>query len=278
MMQLGIMSGRLTKNKEDKAHCFPVDTWKKEFKISSKLGINAIEWVVDSNSLDINPIINNKISEVKRISSSTSINIPVLNAYIFFEKRLYGKKDNKFYENKYFLHDLITKCAKIKIPIIEIPLLGKNSLKDNDITLDTILSNINEEIKLASKLKVKLAFEIDVKHDLVIPYLSDNLPIGITIDTGNYYSFGYNLFDEIHQLNKYIINVHIKDHKDGFGNVKLGTGTVDFSRVFKSLKLINYDSNVILEIPNLAKIFNLDSKIGLSNCREHLRFIKDQLL
>ena len=56
----GIMQGRLSKIDKGKIQSFPKRTWKNEFSKANKLGLKFIEWTLDYDDLDNNPIFSKK--------------------------------------------------------------------------------------------------------------------------------------------------------------------------------------------------------------------------
>ena len=64
--------------------------------------------------------------------------------------------------------------------------------------------------------------------------------IHCVFDTGNRISFGHDIYSDIILLGDRIKHIHIKDKNEKDENVLLGTGKVNFQRVFQSLYEINY--------------------------------------
>lgn len=86
---------------------------------------------------------------------------------------------------------------------------------------------------------------------LILDVGADNL--FVNFDTANMILYGYgNPVDALPTIGKYIRNTHFKDGlpptKPGLGTeVKIGTGHVDFSKVVKGLKALDYDRYIIFE-------------------------------
>jgi len=55
-MKIGFMQGRLVKPVKSKIQEFPVNDWEYELELANNININLIEWVIDKNSIDSNPI------------------------------------------------------------------------------------------------------------------------------------------------------------------------------------------------------------------------------
>jgi sugar phosphate isomerase/epimerase len=58
---------------------------------------------------------------------------------------------------------------------------------------------------------------------------------------------GYNIDDEFRIYGKYICNVHIKDRLKQGKTVRLGHGNANFLKLYKNLKKIKYNRELILQ-------------------------------
>ena len=60
MKNLGFMQGRLVPDERNKIQSFPWQNWKKEFQLAKKLKLNIMEWTIDYENSQKNPINNNE--------------------------------------------------------------------------------------------------------------------------------------------------------------------------------------------------------------------------
>ena len=60
LKKFGIMQGRLLPKYQGKFQAHPIGYWKKEFPIASKLGLGSIEFILDFNESDKNPLLTNE--------------------------------------------------------------------------------------------------------------------------------------------------------------------------------------------------------------------------
>ena len=56
--RLGVMQGRLVEPSPGKIQEFPKKNWESEFPILRNLGIHLLEWTIDWQGIDDNPILN----------------------------------------------------------------------------------------------------------------------------------------------------------------------------------------------------------------------------
>jgi len=134
---IGLMQGRLTKIQNNRIQQFPFKNWINELKILNEIGINKIEWLIDENYKD-NPILNkNNHNEIIKQKKKYKIDIVSICCDNFMFNSFF---DDKFSFNK--LKQLINNCNKLGIKKLDIPLLGKNSIKKR-IKKDYLIKNLN---------------------------------------------------------------------------------------------------------------------------------------
>ena len=107
---------------------FPFNNWINELKILNKIGINKIEWLIDENFKE-NPVLNKKKhKEIIKQKNKYKIDIVSICCDNFMFNSFF---DDKFSFKK--LKQLINNCNILGIKQLDIPLLGKNSIKSFSI-------------------------------------------------------------------------------------------------------------------------------------------------
>jgi L-ribulose-5-phosphate 3-epimerase len=245
--KIGIMQGRLSPIINKRIQSFPLMNWKKEFSILKKIGIKNIEWTLDYDSFEKNPVLSNiGIKEIKSLSKKHKIKINSLTGDCFMEKPFWKLKKNIDLIEDF--KKVVNSCNQLKIKYIVIPLVDNGSLKNkkDEKKLKKILFNL---IKFIKKNKVEILFESDYGPKKLGDFIKkfDKKLFGINYDTGNSASLGYNINDEFENYGKFIKNVHIKDRIFKGSTIKLGNGNVNFSDLFKNLKRIRYKNFLILQ-------------------------------
>ena len=154
----------------------------------------------------------------------------------------------KKYSQLFYLKKIINVFFDKKI-ILVIPLVDNSSIKskiEEKIVIKTFLNLYEEIIKFTN---IIICFESDYNPKKLKKFIS-NFPkknFGINYDTGNSANNGFDLSEEIESYKKRIINVHIKDRIYKGETKSLGTGDVDFIKLFQKMKKINYKGNYILQ-------------------------------
>ena len=243
------MQGRLSKPINGKIQSFPKDSWENEFYLAKDIGFQLIEWVL-GESLKDNPIMNKKhFSKIQMIKNKTGIDINSICCDYFMKNSLSRNSDSFKEENLEAFYFLIEEsCPQNNIKIIDLPLVGKASLKKKQIAEDykTLLLKLEKKI-LANGLVI--AIETDLGPNELNDFLKSFNKKAITVnyDMGNSAFWKFNTQQEFLSYGQLISNVHVKDCTPSDYTVQLGDGNVNFSEVFSLLKKNNYKKDFILQ-------------------------------
>ena len=142
------MQGRLSPIINKRIQSFPLMNWKKEFSILKKIGIKNIEWTLDYDSFEKNPVLSNiGIKEIKSLSKKHKIKINSLTGDCFMEKPFWKLKKNIDLIEDF--KKVVNSCNQLKIKYIVIPLVDNGSLKNkkDEKKLKKILFNLIKFIK-----------------------------------------------------------------------------------------------------------------------------------
>ncbi len=243
----GVMQGRLSTKIGNKIQAFPIKNWKSEFSKAKKLGLKSIEWTLDYKKLNKNPLLLKKSQlEIKRLSRKYSIKIKSITGDCFMQKPFWKiKNNNKLLED---LKKIIKSSKDIGIDFIVLPLVDNGSLK-NDKEIKNFIKISKSLKEYLKNTKVKLIFESDFHPIKLKNFIKkfDKRYFGINYDSGNSASLNYNIDEEFKHYGDRISNVHIKDRLKFGKTVRLGNGNVNFLKLFKNLKKIKYEKNLILQ-------------------------------
>ena len=182
----------------------------------------------------------------------------------------------KIKKNKNLIKDLLNTIKfskKIEIEYIIIPLVDKGSLK-NKFEEKNLIFTLKKITKFLKKNKIQILFESDYNPEKLKKFILnfDTKYFGINYDNGNSAHYGYNIDDEFKLYGKYIKNVHIKDRIYKGGSVRLGYGSVNFYKLFKNLKKINYKKLLIFQTARALKKNN-----DFSEAKKNFSFINSYL-
>ena len=249
----GVMQGRLSKQIGNKIQYFPWKSWEREFFEARKINLNRIEWTLDYNNLNKNPLLNLKgQKQINKLKKKYNIKCNSVTTDCFMQKPFWKLKNNA--RSLLFFEKIINACNKLKIRLIILPLVD-NGLIQNYNDEKNLLKILNLYIPLLKKKNMQIAFESDFKPKKLKMFIDkfDKKIFGINYDLGNSSHFGYDVKEEFKMYGNRILNIHIKDRKYKGSTVRLGDGNADFKSFFKMLKKINYDKNLILQVARSKK-------------------------
>lgn len=266
---IGIMGGRLSEPIGNEIQSFPKNSWKEEFSKAAYCGFDLIEWVFDL--YDKNPILDNDgIKEINFLSEKYSIMITSICADFFMTKKLFNESEFELEKNLSVLKKLICNCNKLRIKILEIPLIDSSSLQNNDAELQ-LVKNLQKILPILEQNDVKLTFETDLPPNSFRKFLElfEHQNIKANYDTGNSAALGYNVKEELEILGKFITNIHIKDRIYRGNTVPLGTGDTNFELFFSILQHINYQGDFVIQGARENKSLKPEAI-----CKKYLEFVK----
>ncbi|MEW6614440.1 MAG: TIM barrel protein [Thermodesulfobacteriota bacterium] len=248
--QLGIMQGRLLPKYRGRYQAHPVGYWKDEFSIAAGLGLDLIEFILDSNDVYENPVMNEPgIHEILTLTEKTGVAVKSICADYFMEAPLHSSSDMALKESQKVLETLIINSSKLGVCDIVIPCVDQATLANNNKNIERFISNVRPAVSLVEKLEINLALETDLAPGPFSELLGklDSPQITVNYDTGNSASLGYDPEEELKAYGGRISDIHIKDRLLNGGSVILGSGDTDFERFFAVLIKVGYEGPFIMQ-------------------------------
>jgi L-ribulose-5-phosphate 3-epimerase len=246
---IGIMQGRLSKPLNEKIQSFPIDNWENEFKIASEIGYTCIEWVIDSNGIDNNPLFfDSKRKVINTLMNQFNISIPAVCHDQLMDITLHSKDENTANLAFNILNKTMDACENMGIKYIEIPLVGNSALK-TESDFNILMEKLYNLDKKAKEFRISFILETDLSPEQNVSLMKsmEGLSVGMNFDMGNSAYWGFNPDIELIQIGPWIKNVHVKDCTPKDYTLPLGEGNVDFKKVFNHLKKQKYDGLFILQ-------------------------------
>ena len=114
--RVGFMQGRLSPIVDNKIQAFPWEHWEEEFSSANSLDIRIMEWTLDQENLDNNPVMTQEgRDKIKTLSNQFNVNIPSLTGDCFMQFpfwKSHGRE--KVTLEKTFL-SIFDSCQKLEI-------------------------------------------------------------------------------------------------------------------------------------------------------------------
>lgn len=244
------MQGRLLPKFNGNYQAHPIGLWQKEFEIAKSIGFDCIEFILDFNEYQNNPLMNEKgVERIKENIHKYSVKVVSICADFFMINPIFLENTTKRTLNFNVLKKLIVNSNKIGVTDIVIPLVDNSSIKNNkqkQVSAAKFLKNITNYIK-NNKLRISLETDLPPVQFLKFVNKINSNKIKINYDIGNSASLGYNFNEEFSSYGKLITNIHIKDREFNGGSVLLGKGNANLIEFFKYLKTYNYKGIFILQ-------------------------------
>ncbi len=246
MKNIGIMQGRLLPRYNGRYQAHPLNYWQAEFYLARELGFTQIEFILDYNDYQQNPLMSkNGVKEIRKMIKQTGVEVKSVCADYFMQAPFHSKHQK---ESQKVLKKLIKSAKKLNVVDIVIPCVDQSTLKDEN-DFDMLVESIKGVLPLAEKYGININFETDLNPNRFKKLLDrfDSKSIKVNYDIGNSASLGYNPKEEFEAYGEYVSDLHIKDRVLGGGSVKLGEGNADFKTVFSMLKKYKFNGNIIMQ-------------------------------
>lgn len=270
---LGFMQGRLVPPINKKIQAFPELNWQSEFHLGSELGLTLIEWTLDDNDLEKNPLLTRAgQSDIRKLSQNSGVLVKSVTGDCFMQNPFW--KANHIQQHKLFnkFEKICEACAALNINFIVIPLVDDGALNTAEQERFLTRRLLDYQPYLENN-DLYILFESDFTPSRLSGFI-DTFPsscFGINYDTGNSASLGYVALEELSLYGSRVKNVHIKDRAFGGGTLPLGSGAVDFDSVFEKLREIEYSGNFVIQ----AARSPTGDDVGIM--QEYISFVTERL-
>jgi len=247
--KIGVMQGRLMPKYQGRYQAFPVGMWQDEFKIAAKCRLDLIEFILDFNDAEDNPLLKfGGIDEIISVSEETGVSVKTICADYFMEAPLHSSDDKVAEESFKVLERLLETAKVLQITDIVIPCVDQSSLETKE-AVDRFVEQITKIIPKIEKQNINLSLETDLPPKPFVELLDrlNSKNITVNYDIGNSAALGFDLNKELEAYGDRITDIHIKDRVLGGGPVTLGEGNADFSGFFNKLKDVDYQGPFIMQ-------------------------------
>lgn len=230
------MQGRLVPRYLARYQAFPCGYWQAEFPIAKELGLTHIEFILDYDTVDRNPLMSaSGIEEIKRAVADTGVTVRSICADYFMVAPLH--KPEHADKSREVLHALLENSAELGVKDVVIPCVDASSLKSPE-DKNALVRALTAAEPLALKKDIRLNLETDLGPQDFKALLGE-MPkscVRVNYDIGNSASLGFDVLEEFEAYGSWVSDVHIKDRVLGGFSCLLGTGNAKFDDAFKMLK------------------------------------------
>ena len=248
--KIGVMQGRLVPKYQGRYQAFPIGNWQDEFKVAKDCDLDLIEFILDFNDAEENPLLKSGgVDEIANVSKVTNVSVKTICADYFMEAPLHSSDDKTAEKSFKILERLLETAKALQITDIVIPCVDQSSLETKE-AVDRFVEQITKIIPRIEKQNINLSLETDLPPKPFIELLNSLNSKNITVnyDIGNSAALGFDSNEELNAYGDRITDIHIKDRVLGGGPVALGEGNADFTKFFNKLKEFDYQGPFIMQV------------------------------
>ena len=220
------MQGRLLPPQEGRFQSFPRAGWDREIELAQEAGLDCIEWIDDGYGESVNPLWREGgIGRMRELCRKSSVEVRSICADWFMENPLLRCSEPELRARLDRLKRLIGLAAEAGIGRIVLPFVDNSRMRD--VAEQTaVVRALAEVAPLAEAAHVELHMETDLSPQPFAAFTARLL--------GNLSRFKG-------------VTFHIKDRVLNGTTVALGTGSANFSSLFRALAESRYRGDFILQ-------------------------------
>ncbi len=246
---LGVMQGRLLPKYLGRYQAHPVGYWQEEFPKAAELGLDCIEFILDFNDAEANPLLRpDGPDEILRVAAASGVKVYTVCADYFMEAPLHHPDEQAATHSQEVLRRLLAHGKVLGLTDIVIPCVDQSSMRDR-AAQDRFVAGLLTLLDMAEEAGINLSLETDLAPEPFAALLArfDSRFVTVNYDTGNSASLGFDPVEELACYGERISDIHIKDRVLGGGSVPLGTGNTRFDRFFDALGPLHYKGPFIMQ-------------------------------
>lgn len=268
---IGVMQGRLLPKYQKRYQAHPVGYWQKEFETARRIGLDCIEFILDFNEAESNPLLSQKgIEEILQVIQTTKVRVLTVCADYFMEAPIHSEDESISESSLKTLGRLLENGKQLGLTDIVIPCVDQSSIKSS-ANRKRFIDGLSRILEKAEICEVNLSLETDLPPEpfAELIHVFDSKRVTINYDIGNSASWGYDPVEELKYYGSKISDIHIKDRILHGGSVELGTGNAQFDSFFRALLHIQFKG------PFIMQAYRDDE--GLQIFEKQLKFILPKL-
>ncbi|MGV8834182.1 MAG: sugar phosphate isomerase/epimerase family protein [Devosia sp.] len=246
---IGFMQGRLSPMVDGKIQAFPWDHWQDEFAAAATIGLSVMEWTLDQDRLDENPLMRaDGRARIAALSARHGVVVTSLTGDLFMQAPFWKAQGAERQELLDVFDAVVQACSQAGIGMIVVPLVDNGRLENAHQTAILLEALLARQQKLVDQ-RVAVIFESDFAPEALAGFIA-RLPapvFGINYDIGNSAALGYDPLAEIAAYGERVVNVHVKDRRLGGTTVALGTGAARLPQTIGTISRSGYRGRYILQ-------------------------------
>lgn len=246
----GVMQGRLLPKYRGRYQAHPVGYWQDEFARAAEFKLDCIEFILDFNDADSNPLLRQGgLEEIQRAGEKHGVRVLTVCADYFMEAPLHHPSPEIAANSALVLHRLLSGGEVLRLTDIVLPCVDQSSLANDPAAQDRFVRCLAPFVDLAERVNINIALETDLAPQPFVALLEriGSRRVTVNYDTGNSAALGFDPAEEMACYGDRISDIHIKDRVLGGRSTTLGTGDAQFDRFFEALHPVKYTGPFIMQ-------------------------------
>lgn len=243
------MQGRLLPKYLGRYQAHPVAYWQKEFAVARDIGLDCIEFILDFNDAEENPLLRaGGTDEIKSVSDQTGVTVKTICADYFMEAPLHSDEQGLAEKSRQVMARLLKNASRLNVTDVVVPCVDQSTL-DGQEAADRFVEKLAPLVEIAEQHGINLSLETDLAPQPFVELLDrfNSDCVRVNYDIGNSAALGYDPAKELDAYGERITDIHIKDRISGGGPVVLGEGNANFDTFFSKLKNFDYRGPFIMQ-------------------------------
>jgi hexulose-6-phosphate isomerase len=243
------MQGRLVPPVDGRIQAFPREGWRDEIRIAGGCGLPFLEWTLDAEGLDENPLLRaDGRDEIRELCRRFELGVPSITGDCFMQAPFWKAEATQRKQRLETFACIADAAGALGAELLVVPVVDDAHLETPGQRA-SLINGLLELEPLLERVAIRVLLESDLSPgdlaSLVAPL--DERRFGINYDIGNSASYGHDPAQEITAYGRRIGNVHVKDRRRGGPTVPLGAGDADLPRVIGRLESTGYRGRYVLQ-------------------------------
>ena len=128
--RLGFMQGRLSPLVNGKIQAFPAEHWRDEYPAAEDLGLAMMEWTLDHDGLDANPLMTpSGRADIRALGTRHGVSVETITGDLFMQRPFWkangGERDARLAD----FDRVVNAAADLGVRIVVVPLVDNGSVE-----------------------------------------------------------------------------------------------------------------------------------------------------
>ena len=174
--RVGFMQGRLSPLVDGKIQAFPWRHWREEFATANRHGFEIMEWTIDQERLNENPLVTaSGRAEIRRLSDEHDIRVESLTGDCFMQAPFYKSEGARRTALLADFRAVLDGCLEIGVRHVVVPLVDNGRIEDRR-QVDVLHAGLDSLRSMLRDGRARIVFESDFDPPALAQFIADFFP------------------------------------------------------------------------------------------------------